>query len=184
MILTMTRYHENLFRDSPLYFLSSLKTIMILKIPNETILRITRYDNRQQRGKSVEKSREYARDGARLALLVAWYWIEKYQMSERTRERTNERMSLPLRQASHVRRLFCFGREFRALAFSLFCPVCPAIFMHFLVSLHCVQRTVGKEQRANELLPSFFAVTGMPYTFLCPLAFSRALFWKWEGLAF
>ena len=49
MILTMTKYHENLLRDSPLSSLSivrifsSLETKMILKIPNETFSRITRY---------------------------------------------------------------------------------------------------------------------------------------------
>ena len=49
MILTMTRYHENLLRDDPLSLLSvvnsfsSLETKMILKIPNETLLRITLY---------------------------------------------------------------------------------------------------------------------------------------------
>ena len=49
MILTMTKYHENLLRDSPLSLLfivkifSSLETKMVLKTPNETFLRITRY---------------------------------------------------------------------------------------------------------------------------------------------
>ena len=49
MILTMAKYHENLLRDSPLpllsmvNFLSSFETKMILKIPTETFLRITRY---------------------------------------------------------------------------------------------------------------------------------------------
>ena len=49
MILTMTKHHENLPRDSPLSllsmveFCSSLETKMILKIPNETFLRITQY---------------------------------------------------------------------------------------------------------------------------------------------
>ena len=49
MILTMTKYHENLLRDSPLSLLfivkifSSLETKMVLKIPNETFLRITQY---------------------------------------------------------------------------------------------------------------------------------------------
>ena len=49
MILTMTKYHENLLRDSLLSllfivkFFSSLETKMVLKIPNETFLRITRY---------------------------------------------------------------------------------------------------------------------------------------------
>ena len=49
MILTMTKYHENLLRDSPLSLLfivkilSSLETKVVLKIPNETFLRITRY---------------------------------------------------------------------------------------------------------------------------------------------
>ena len=52
MILTVTKYHENLLRDSPLSLLftvkllSSLETKMILKIPNETFLRITRYVHR------------------------------------------------------------------------------------------------------------------------------------------
>ena len=45
----MTKYHENLLRDSTLSshsmvkFISSLETKMILKIPNETFLRMTRY---------------------------------------------------------------------------------------------------------------------------------------------
>ena len=49
MILTMTKYHENLLRDSPLSllsivkFFSSLETKMVLKIPNETFLRNTLY---------------------------------------------------------------------------------------------------------------------------------------------
>ena len=49
MILTMTKYHENLLRDSPLFvlfivnFFSSLEAKMILNMPNETFLRITRY---------------------------------------------------------------------------------------------------------------------------------------------
>ena len=49
MILTMTKYHEHLLRDSPLSllfmvnFFSSLETKMVKKIPNETFLRITRY---------------------------------------------------------------------------------------------------------------------------------------------
>ena len=49
MILTMAKYHENLLKDSPLSLLSvvkcfsSLETKMILKAPNETFLRITRY---------------------------------------------------------------------------------------------------------------------------------------------
>ena len=49
MILTMTKYHENLSRDSALSllfmvkFFSSSVTKMILKLPNETFLRITRY---------------------------------------------------------------------------------------------------------------------------------------------
>ena len=49
MILTMAKYHENLLRDSPLSllfivkFFSSLETKMVVKIPNETFLRITRY---------------------------------------------------------------------------------------------------------------------------------------------
>ena len=49
MILTMTKYHENLLNDSPLSLFSTvnffppLKTDMILKRPNETFLRITRY---------------------------------------------------------------------------------------------------------------------------------------------
>ena len=51
MILTMAKYHENLHRDSTLSllsmvkFFSSLETKMIQKIPNETLLRITRYFN-------------------------------------------------------------------------------------------------------------------------------------------
>ena len=49
MILTMTNYHEKLLGDSPLSllcivkFFSSLKTKMILKVTNKTLLRITRY---------------------------------------------------------------------------------------------------------------------------------------------
>ena len=49
MILTLAECHENLHRGSPLSllsmvkFVSCLETMMILKIPNETILRITRY---------------------------------------------------------------------------------------------------------------------------------------------
>ena len=49
MILTITKYHENLLRDSPLSllyivnFFSSLATKMILKKPNETFLRVTQY---------------------------------------------------------------------------------------------------------------------------------------------
>ena len=49
MILTMTKYHENLLRYSPLSLLfvvrifSSLETNMVPKIPNETFFRITRY---------------------------------------------------------------------------------------------------------------------------------------------
>jgi len=49
MILTMTKYHEYLLRDSPLpslsivIFFTSLETKMIQKILNETFLRITRY---------------------------------------------------------------------------------------------------------------------------------------------
>ena len=49
MILTTTKYHENLHRDSPLSLLSivkyffSLETKMNLKIRNETFLRITQY---------------------------------------------------------------------------------------------------------------------------------------------
>ena len=49
MILTMTKYHENLLRDCPtsllftVKFLSSLETKKVLKIQNETFLRITRY---------------------------------------------------------------------------------------------------------------------------------------------
>merc|ERR1711989_89662 len=45
----MAKHHENLLRDSPLSllsivnFFSSLETKMILKIPNETFLKITRY---------------------------------------------------------------------------------------------------------------------------------------------
>ena len=49
MILMMAKYHEILLLDSPLSslsivkFLSSMETKMILKTPNETLLRITRY---------------------------------------------------------------------------------------------------------------------------------------------
>ena len=50
MILTMTKYPENWLRDSTLSFLSivecfsPLESKMILKIPNESFLRITRYN--------------------------------------------------------------------------------------------------------------------------------------------
>jgi len=49
MILTLNKYHENLLRESILSlpfivkFLPTLETKMILTIPNETFLRITRY---------------------------------------------------------------------------------------------------------------------------------------------
>ena len=49
MILTITKSHENMLRDSTLPLLSivksfsSLESKMILKIPNETFSRITRY---------------------------------------------------------------------------------------------------------------------------------------------
>ena len=49
MILTMAKYYGNLLRDSTLSllfivkFFSSLKIKMILKMPHETFLRITRY---------------------------------------------------------------------------------------------------------------------------------------------
>ena len=49
MILTMSKYHENLLSNSPMSllfivkFFSSLETKMVLKTPNETFLRITRY---------------------------------------------------------------------------------------------------------------------------------------------
>ena len=52
MILTITKYHENLLRESTLSllfmvkFFSSLETKMIPKKPNETFLRITRYHER------------------------------------------------------------------------------------------------------------------------------------------
>ena len=61
MILTMTKYHENLLRDSPLSllsvvkFLSSLETKKVLKIPNETFLRITRY---KKEGRKTRKAKE------------------------------------------------------------------------------------------------------------------------------
>ena len=48
----MIKYHESLLRDSPLSllsiekFFSSLDTKMIRKVPNETFLRITRYEDR------------------------------------------------------------------------------------------------------------------------------------------
>ena len=48
MILTMTKYHENLLKDSPLSllfvvkFFSFLETKKVLKIQNETFLRNTR----------------------------------------------------------------------------------------------------------------------------------------------
>ena len=48
MILTMTKYPENWLRDSTLSFLSIVECFspleMILKIPNESFLRITRYN--------------------------------------------------------------------------------------------------------------------------------------------
>ena len=49
MILTSTKYHGNLLRDSPLSllsivkFFSSFEPKKVLKVPNETFLRITRY---------------------------------------------------------------------------------------------------------------------------------------------
>ena len=49
MILIMTKYHKNSLRDKPLSLifivksLSSLKTKKVLKIPNGTFLKITRY---------------------------------------------------------------------------------------------------------------------------------------------
>ena len=49
MILTMTKYHENLLKDSYLSllstakFFSALETNMILKIPDKTFLRNTLY---------------------------------------------------------------------------------------------------------------------------------------------
>ena len=49
MIVTITKCHKNLLRDSTLSllstvdFFSSLETKMILKIQNEIFLRITRY---------------------------------------------------------------------------------------------------------------------------------------------
>ena len=49
MILILTKYHENLLKDSPLSvlslvkFFSSLETKVILKMLNETFLKITRY---------------------------------------------------------------------------------------------------------------------------------------------
>ena len=49
MILIMAKYHENLLIDSPLTLLSmvkffiSLETKVVLKMPNETFLRINRY---------------------------------------------------------------------------------------------------------------------------------------------
>jgi len=45
----MAKYHENQLRDSPwpllslVKFFSSLETNIILKIPNKTFLKITRY---------------------------------------------------------------------------------------------------------------------------------------------
>ena len=55
MALTMTKHHENLLRYSTLSLLSmiklfsSLETKMILKIPNETFLRITWYNRNYAR---------------------------------------------------------------------------------------------------------------------------------------
>ena len=43
MILTMTDYHENLFLLSIARIFPSLETKMILKIPNDTFFRETRY---------------------------------------------------------------------------------------------------------------------------------------------
>ena len=49
MILTMTNYQKNLLRDNPLSllfivkFFSSLETKIVVKIPNETFLKITQY---------------------------------------------------------------------------------------------------------------------------------------------
>ena len=49
MILTLTKYHENLLNDSTLSllfivkFFSPLETLMKLKTPNETFLKITQY---------------------------------------------------------------------------------------------------------------------------------------------
>ena len=48
VVLTMTKFQENLLRDSPLSLLftvkifSILETKMVLKIPNETFIKITR----------------------------------------------------------------------------------------------------------------------------------------------
>ena len=49
MILTMAKYYEKSLRDSPLsllsvvIFFSFLETKKVLKIPNKTFLKITRY---------------------------------------------------------------------------------------------------------------------------------------------
>ena len=62
IILTMTKYHENLLRDLSLLFivnsLSFLETKMVLKIPNETFLRITRYLRRMSDEESGESKNE------------------------------------------------------------------------------------------------------------------------------
>ena len=61
MILTVTKYHENLLKVSSLSllsmvkFLSSLETKIVLKIPNETFLRITRYKDCVHDGAEMKK---------------------------------------------------------------------------------------------------------------------------------
>ena len=53
MILTVTKSHENLLRDSTLSlllvveFFSSLETKIIKEIPDETFLRTTRYQSKE-----------------------------------------------------------------------------------------------------------------------------------------
>ena len=60
MTLTMTKYHENLLRDSPLsllsivFFYSFLATKMMLKIQNETFKRITHCDEAKEQKKTVD----------------------------------------------------------------------------------------------------------------------------------
>ena len=58
----MTKYPENLLRDSPLSllfivkFFSSLESKTVLKIPNETFLRITLYIQNERRETLVDAS--------------------------------------------------------------------------------------------------------------------------------
>ena len=62
MILMMAKYHENLLIHRTLSllfivkFFSSLETKMILKIPNKTFLRITRYLKVHNRSTSTDSN--------------------------------------------------------------------------------------------------------------------------------